>query len=52
MSIAVVGSGIAGLYAALCAAEAAEVVLVCKSALRHSNTWHAQGGIEIGRAHV
>ncbi len=45
MSIAVVGSGIAGLYAALCAAEAAEVLLVCKSALRHSNTWHAQGGI-------
>ncbi|MER2134201.1 MAG: FAD-binding protein [Arthrobacter sp.] len=45
MSIAVVGSGIAGLYAALCAAEAAQVTLVCKSALRHSNTWHAQGGI-------
>ncbi|MER1995595.1 MAG: FAD-binding protein [Arthrobacter sp.] len=45
MSIAVVGSGIAGLYAALCAAETAEVVLVCKSDLRHSNTWHAQGGI-------
>ncbi len=45
MSIAVVGSGISGLYAALCAAEAAEVVLVCKSSLRHSNTWHAQGGI-------
>ena len=45
MSIAVVGSGIAGLYAALCAAEAAEVVLVCKDTLRHSNTWHAQGGI-------
>lgn len=45
MSIAVVGSGIAGLYAALCAAEAANVVLVCKSELRHSNTWYAQGGI-------
>jgi len=45
VSIAVVGSGIAGLYAALCAAEAASVVLLCKSALRHSNTWHAQGGI-------
>lgn len=48
MSIAVVGGGIAGLYAALCAAESAAdagVVLLCKSALRHSNTWHAQGGI-------
>ncbi|MFJ2507708.1 L-aspartate oxidase [Arthrobacter citreus] len=48
MSIAVVGSGIAGLYAALCAAQAAQhdpVLLVTKSALEHSNTWHAQGGI-------
>lgn len=46
MSIAVVGSGIAGLYAALCAAEQhTPVLLVSKSALQHSSTWHAQGGI-------
>ncbi|MCO4238713.1 FAD-dependent oxidoreductase [Pseudarthrobacter sp. MDT3-28] len=42
----VVGSGIAGLYAALLAAEAgAEVVLLTKGALADSNTYHAQGGI-------
>ncbi|MBF4993520.1 FAD-binding protein [Arthrobacter gandavensis] len=46
MSIAVVGSGIAGLYTALCAAaQGTEVLLVTKSVLQHSNTWHAQGGI-------
>ncbi|MDT0167502.1 FAD-dependent oxidoreductase [Pseudarthrobacter sp. BRE9] len=44
--LAVVGSGIAGLYAALLAAEAgADVVLLTKGALEHSNTWYAQGGI-------
>ncbi|MDQ0663877.1 L-aspartate oxidase [Arthrobacter ulcerisalmonis] len=44
--LAVVGSGIAGLYAALLAADAgADVVLLTKSALEHSNTWYAQGGI-------
>ncbi|WP_258802531.1 L-aspartate oxidase [Pseudarthrobacter sp. NS4] len=42
----VVGSGIAGLYAALLAAEAdAEVVLLTKGQLGESNTWYAQGGI-------
>jgi L-aspartate oxidase len=42
----VVGSGIAGLYAALLAADAgAEVVLLSKGQLRESNTWYAQGGI-------
>ncbi len=42
----VVGSGIAGLYAALLAAEAgAEVVLLTKGALADSNTYYAQGGI-------
>jgi L-aspartate oxidase len=42
----VVGSGIAGLYAALLAADAgAEVVLLSKGRLRESNTWYAQGGI-------
>lgn len=42
----VVGSGIAGLYSALLAAEAgAEVVLLTKGALADSNTYLAQGGI-------
>jgi L-aspartate oxidase len=42
----VVGSGIAGLYSALLAAEAgAEVVLLTKGALADSNTYFAQGGI-------
>ncbi|WP_142045082.1 L-aspartate oxidase [Arthrobacter sp. SLBN-100] len=42
----VVGSGIAGLYAALLAADAgAAVVLLSKGQLRASNTWYAQGGI-------
>ncbi|MET3718471.1 MULTISPECIES: FAD-dependent oxidoreductase [unclassified Arthrobacter] len=42
----VVGSGIAGLYSALLAAEAgAQVVLLTKGALADSNTYFAQGGI-------
>ncbi|MGF9646567.1 L-aspartate oxidase [Pseudarthrobacter oxydans] len=42
----VVGSGIAGLYAALLATDAgADVVLLSKGMLRDSNTWYAQGGI-------
>jgi L-aspartate oxidase len=44
--LAVVGSGIAGLYAALLATDAgADVVLLTKGALENSNTWYAQGGI-------
>lgn len=48
--LVVVGSGIAGLYAALRAADAegggaAEVVLLSKGQLEHSNTFYAQGGI-------
>ena len=42
----VVGSGVAGLYAALLAAEAAvPVILLTKDGLGESNTWYAQGGI-------
>ncbi|WP_120521270.1 L-aspartate oxidase [Arthrobacter celericrescens] len=42
----VVGSGIAGLYSALLAAEGgADVVLLSKGALADSNTYFAQGGI-------
>jgi L-aspartate oxidase len=44
--LAIVGSGIAGLYAALLAAESgADVVLLTKGALADSNTYFAQGGI-------
>ncbi|HET8878166.1 MAG TPA: L-aspartate oxidase [Arthrobacter sp.] len=48
--LVVVGSGIAGLYAALLAADAAtghdvEVVLLTKGTLEDSNTAYAQGGI-------
>jgi len=41
----VVGAGIAGLRAAIEAAESCNVILVCKSSLQDSNTWKAQGGI-------
>ena len=42
----VVGSGIAGLYAALLAADAGvDVVVLTKGALADSNTFYAQGGI-------
>jgi len=41
----VVGAGIAGLRAAIEAAERCNVTIVCKSSLEDSNTWQAQGGI-------
>ncbi|WP_309081966.1 FAD-binding protein [Zhihengliuella sp.] len=42
----VVGSGLAGLYAALAAAgRGLPVTLLTKDRLRDSNTWYAQGGI-------
>ena len=41
----VIGSGIAGLRAAIEAAERCNVIIVCKDSLRNSNTWLAQGGI-------
>ncbi|MEO6826981.1 MAG: L-aspartate oxidase [Microbacteriaceae bacterium] len=44
-SVIVVGSGIAGLVAALTAARDNRVTLVTKSALAESNTFYAQGGI-------
>lgn len=44
--LVIVGSGIAGLYAALLASDAgADVVLLTKGSLENSNTWYAQGGI-------
>jgi L-aspartate oxidase len=41
----VIGGGIAGLRAALEAAEYGHVIIVCKGSLERSNTWQAQGGI-------
>jgi L-aspartate oxidase len=44
-SVIVVGSGIAGLVAALTASATHSVTLVTKSELAESNTFYAQGGI-------
>jgi L-aspartate oxidase len=41
----IVGSGLAGLFAALLAAEQGTVLLLTKETLEQSNTWFAQGGI-------
>ncbi len=41
----IVGSGIAGLYAALLAREWGKVLIVTKGSLEDTNTKHAQGGI-------
>lgn len=41
----VIGAGIAGLRAALEAAQNFNVTLVCKGTFSDSNTWNAQGGI-------
>jgi len=45
--VLVIGSGVAGLRAALAAAEHASVLLVSKDELRESNTQYAQGGIAV-----
>jgi len=41
----VIGGGIAGLRAAIEAAQNCNVALVCKGTFSDSNTWNAQGGI-------
>ena len=41
----VIGAGIAGLRAAIEAAEGCNVTIICKGTLQNSNTWKAQGGI-------
>jgi len=41
----VIGAGIAGLRAAIEAAQHCNVIIVCKNSLEESNTWKAQGGI-------
>ena len=52
--LAVVGSGVAGLYAAITAVEHGHhVTLLTKDALEDSNSWYAQGGISgVGPAGV
>jgi L-aspartate oxidase len=41
----VIGAGIAGLRAAIEAAQNGNVILATKGTVEDSNTWHAQGGI-------
>jgi L-aspartate oxidase len=41
----IVGAGVAGLRAALEAADHRNIIVVCKGGLEDSNTWKAQGGI-------
>src|SRR5256885_15032572 len=44
--VLVMGGGVAGLRAAIAAAEAgSEVLLLTKDTVAESNTWYAQGGI-------
>src|SRR5438477_11199191 len=44
--VLVIGGGVAGLRAAIAAAEnGAEVLLLTKDTVEQSNTWYAQGGI-------
>ena len=45
--VLVIGSGVAGLRAAVAAAEHGNVLLVTKEELRESNTAYAQGGIAV-----
>ena len=43
----VVGSGVAGLRAAIESANAGEVLVITKGKVRESSTWRAQGGIAV-----
>jgi len=43
--LAIVGGGVAGLYAALAAAEEARVLVLAKGSLQASNSYAAQGGV-------
>src|ERR1700729_3715808 len=44
--VLVIGGGVAGLRAAIAAAEAgADVLVLTKDTIDQSNTWYAQGGI-------
>ena len=43
--LVIVGSGVAGLYGALCAAAEARVLIVSKGPVLTSSSWLAQGGV-------
>ena len=43
--LVVVGAGIAGLYAALAAADETDVLVLCRGELASSNSFYAQGGV-------
>jgi L-aspartate oxidase len=43
--VIVVGGGVAGLTAALAAAEGTDVLLLAKAPVKASNSWQAQGGV-------
>lgn len=45
--VLIIGSGAAGLRAALAASEKADVTLITKTTLKESNTLYAQGGIAV-----
>ena len=45
--VLIIGSGAAGLRAALAASETADVTLITKTTLKESNTLYAQGGIAV-----
>ncbi len=45
--VLIIGSGAAGLRAALAASENAQVTLITKTTLKESNTLYAQGGIAV-----
>lgn len=45
--VLIIGSGAAGLRAALAASENADVTLITKTTLKESNTLYAQGGIAV-----
>ena len=45
--VLIIGSGAAGLRAALAASEKAQVTLITKTTLKESNTLYAQGGIAV-----
>jgi L-aspartate oxidase len=48
--LVIVGSGVAGLYGALCAAADAHVLLVSKGPVLTSSSWLAQGGVAAATA--
>jgi L-aspartate oxidase len=45
IDLVIVGGGVAGLYAALCAAADAEVLVLSKGPIDSASSWLAQGGV-------